>query len=125
LFADKDATFKQMEDSEPDAIALWKRLQVISVGYYVKTYERLNIKFYRYSGESEVRINPEAVVEVEAILKSKSIYEKQEGAWVIGYDKHGAKLGMATVQGRNGSTTYLLRDIATLFDRLKRTRSTR
>jgi len=120
LFAERDATFKRMEDGEEDAIALWKRLRDITVQYYVETYARLDIKFDEYSGESQVSINPQAVLDVEAILKSKGIYEEQEGAWVIDYDRHGAKLGTATVRGRNGSTTYLLRDIATVFDRLKR-----
>jgi arginyl-tRNA synthetase len=116
LFAESDA----MEDGELDAIALWERIRDISVEYYVKTYERLNIKFDEYSGESTVSINPEAVVEVEAILKSKGICDEQEGAWVIDYDKHGARLGTAIVRARNSSTTYLLRDIATVFYRLKR-----
>ncbi|KAE9375792.1 arginyl-tRNA synthetase [Stipitochalara longipes BDJ] len=120
LFAERDATFKRMEDGEEEAIALWKKLRDITVEYYVETYERLNISFDEYSGESEVSMNQEAVAEVETILKSKGIYEEHDGAWVIDYDKHGAKLGTATVRGRNGSTTYLLRDIATVFDRFKR-----
>jgi arginyl-tRNA synthetase len=120
LFAERDATFKKMEDGEPAAIDLWKRIRDITVEYYIETYGRLNIKFDEYSGESEVSRNPEAIEEVEKILRSKGIYEEQDGAWVIDYDKHGAKLGMATIRSRNGSTTYLLRDISTVFDRLKR-----
>ena len=119
LFAERDANFKKMEDGEPAAIALWKKIRDISVEYYVSTYARLNIKFDEYSGESKVSINADTIAEVEAVLKSKGIYEEQNGAWVIDYDKHGAKLGLAIVRGRNGSTTYLLRDIATLFDRVK------
>ena len=120
LFAERDATFKRMEDGEPDAVALWKRLRDITVEYYIETYKRLNIEFDEYSGESVVSLNPTAVVEVETILRSKGILEEQDGAWVIDYDKHGTKLGTGSVRSRNGSTTYLLRDIATVFDRLKR-----
>jgi arginyl-tRNA synthetase len=120
LLAERDATFKRMEDGEPDALALWRRLRGITIEYYIETYKRLNIKFDEYSGESEVSLNPEAVVEVETILKSKGILEEQDGVWVIDYDKHGVKLDTGSVRGRNGSTTYLLRDIATVFDRLKR-----
>jgi arginyl-tRNA synthetase len=119
LFAERDATFKRMEDGEPEATVLWKKLRDISIEYYVDTYARLNIKFDEYPGESQVSLNPEAVAEVESILKYKGIYEEQDGAWVIDYDKHGARLGTAIVRGRNGSTTYLLRDIATVFDRFK------
>lgn len=119
LFAERDATFKRMEDGEPEAIALWKKLRSISIKYYVETYARLNINFDEYSGESQVSLDSEAVSQVELMLKDKDIWEEQNGAWVIDFDKHGAKLGTAAVRDRNGSTTYLLRDIATVFDRLK------
>jgi arginyl-tRNA synthetase len=119
LFAERDGAFKQMEDGEPEAMALWKTLRDISIEYYTKTYARLNIKFDEYSGESRVSLNPEAFTEVESILKDKGIYKEQDGAWVIDYDEHGARLGTVTVRGRNGNTTYLLRDIATVFDRFK------
>jgi len=56
LLAERDATFKRIEESEPDAIALWKTLRNISIEYYVETYARLNIKFDEYSGESQVSI---------------------------------------------------------------------
>ena len=118
LFAERDTTFKRMEDGEPDAITLWKKLRDITVEYYTAVYSRLNIKFDEYSGESRVSLDSDAVTEVEAVLKDKGIYEEQDGAWVIDFDKHGAKLGTATVR-KNGSTTYLLRDLATVFDRLK------
>jgi arginyl-tRNA synthetase len=119
LLAERDATFKRMEEGEPDAIALWKTLRDISIEYYVKTYARLNIKFDEYSGESQVCIATEAVAEVESILKHRGICEEQDGTWVIDYDNHGTRLGAATIRGRNGSTRYLLRDIATVFDRFK------
>jgi arginyl-tRNA synthetase len=118
LLAERDATFKRMEDGEPDSIALWKTLRNISIEYYVGMYARLNIKFDEYSGESQVSLT-KALAEVESILKNKGISEEQDGAWVIDFDKHGTKLGTASVRGRNGSTRYLLRDIATVFDRFK------
>lgn len=119
LFAERNATFKRMEDGEPEAIALWKKLRAISIEYYAEMYARLNIKFDEYSGESQVSFDSEAVAQVESILKEKDVWEEQNGAWVIDFDKHGARLGTAAVRTRNGSTTYLLRDIATVFDRLK------
>lgn len=119
LFAERDAAFKQMEDGEPEAIALWKTLRDISIKYYIETYARLNVKFDEYSGESRVSLNPDSVTDVESILKEKGIYKEQDGAWVIDYDEHGTRLGTVTVRGRNGNTTYLLRDIATVFDRFE------
>lgn len=119
LFAERDATFKQMEDGEPEATALWRKLRDITIDYYTAAYAGLNIKFDQYSGESQVGLNPDTVVKVESALKDKGISEQQNEAWVIDFDKHGTKLGTAALRDRNGSTTYLLRDIATVFDRLQ------
>jgi arginyl-tRNA synthetase len=119
LLAERDATFKRMEEGEPDAIALWKTLRDISIEYYVETYARLNIKFDEYSGESQVSIKPEAIEVVESNLKDRGICEEQDGALVINYEKYDKRLRPGTLRGRNGSTRYLLRDIATVFDRLK------
>lgn len=119
LFAERDATFKQMENGEPAAIALWEKLRAITIEYYIETYAKLNIKFDEYSGESRVSLDPEAIAQVESMLKENDVWEERDGAWVIDFDKHGAKLGTAAIRDRNGSTTYLLRDIATVFDRLK------
>jgi arginyl-tRNA synthetase len=119
LFADRDTSFKQMEDGNADALELWKQLRDISIDYYTKVYSRLNIRFNEYSGESRVSHALDTIAEVEAMLKNNGIYENQNGAWVIDFDKHGTKLGTATIRGRNGSTTYLLRDIATVLDRFK------
>jgi arginyl-tRNA synthetase len=119
LFAERDAAFKRIEDGDPTEIALWKKLRAISVEYYTETFARLNIKFDEFSGESKVCLDSETVAEVESLLKEKRIYEEEHGAWVINFDKYDTKLGTATVRDRHGSTTYLLRDIATVFNRLK------
>jgi arginyl-tRNA synthetase len=114
-----------MEDGEPDAIALWKTLRDISIEYHVEACARLNIKFDEYSGESQVSLNPEAVAEVESILKCKGIYEEQDGAWVIDYDKHGAKLGTPTVRGWNGLHDVPAKILRRCLIGSKPTRSTR
>ncbi|KAL5321423.1 hypothetical protein ACEPPN_009381 [Leptodophora sp. 'Broadleaf-Isolate-01'] len=119
LVAKRDATFKQMEDSEPVAMALWEKIRAISIEYYTETFSKLSIKYDEYSGESRVSLDPEAIAHVESILKEKDLWEEKDGAWVIDFDKHGTRLGTAAIRDRHGSTTYLLRDIATVFDRLK------
>lgn len=119
LFAERDAIFKRMEDGNVEELGLWQRLRDVSIEYYTETYARLNVTFDEYSGESQVSIASEAVCEVEAALREREIWEEQNGAWIIDFEKHGAKLGSATIRDRNGSSSYLLRDIATVFDRLK------
>ncbi|EGE84389.1 arginyl-tRNA synthetase [Blastomyces dermatitidis ATCC 18188] len=117
LYAERNAFFKKMEDGDPDALSLWRRFRDISIERYIRTYARLNIAFDEYSGESTVR--PETIESVEKMLKEKGIYEENEGSWVIDFKKHGArKLGTAVVRNRGGTTTYLLRDIAAVLERV-------
>lgn len=118
LYAERDAFFKKMEDQDPEAIALWQRFRDATVDHYTKSYARLGITFDEYSGESTV--TSESVAEVEAALKEKGVYEESDGSWIIDFAKYNAKgLSVAVVRYRNGTTSYLLRDIAAVLDRYK------
>jgi arginyl-tRNA synthetase len=127
LLAERDAYSKQMENGEPESMTLWKKFRDVSIEYYQEAYTRLNIKFDEYAGESQVSLNSEAITEVVSVLKDRDVYEERDGAWVIDFDKYGEKkdkhgekkLGTVPLRDRNGSTTYLLPDITTVFDRLK------
>ncbi|KAF7553773.1 hypothetical protein G7Z17_g3370 [Cylindrodendrum hubeiense] len=119
LYAERDDFFKKMEDKEPEAIALWQRFRDATVEDYKASYARLGIQFDEYSGESQA--SPESVEEVEAALKEKGVYEEHEGSWRIDFSKHDAKgLSTAVVRYRNGTTSYLLRDLAAVLDRHKK-----
>jgi arginyl-tRNA synthetase len=49
------------------------------------------------------------------------VYEESNEAWLIDFKKHGYKgLGTAIARYRNGTTSYLLRDIAAVLDRSKK-----
>jgi arginyl-tRNA synthetase len=119
IWAEKDAFFKKMEDGDPDALALWKRFRDVCIANYSDLYARLNISFDDYSGESEV--TQETIAEVESILKEKEVAEVSDEAWIIDFTKHGSKgLGTAITRYRNGTTSYLLRDIAAVLDRSRK-----
>ena len=116
LYAERDAFFKKMEDGNPEALALWKKFRDVSIEQYKKLYASLNVTFDDYLGESQV--SPEIVAEVEQLLKDKGVYEESEGSWLVDFRKHGHKaLGIGIMRFRTGSTTYLLRDIASLIER--------
>ena len=115
----QDDFLKRMEDGDSDAVALWRRFRDVCIAEYPKLYAKLGIKFDGYSGESEV--SQSTLAEVEAVLKEKGIYEYQEGAWVIDFKKHGSKgLPKITARHSNGTTSYLLRDLATVIQRKKK-----
>ena len=119
IFAERDAFFKKMEDGDPDALALWKRFRDVCIAKYADLYARLNISFDNYLGESDV--SQETVAEVESILKERGVYEDRDEAWIIDFKKHGQKgLGTCIARYRNGTTTYLLRDIAAVLERSRK-----
>ena len=116
IFAERDGFFKRMEEGDPEAIALWRRIRDASVAYYTDMYAQLGITFDEYSGESTV--SPESIAKVESTLKEKGVCEESEGSWILDFRKHCPKnLGTAIIRGRTGSTTYFLRDIAAVIDR--------
>lgn len=116
LYKERNDFFKLMENGDVDALALWERFREISIERFIPMYARLNVEFDEYSGESQVK--SATMDEVESILKEKNVYEEENGSWVIDFEKLGFKgLGKAIVRGRNGSTTYLLRDIAAALER--------
>ncbi|KAF4977536.1 hypothetical protein FDECE_18345, partial [Fusarium decemcellulare] len=118
LYAERDVFFKKLEDKDPEAIALWQRFRDAMVKEYTDSYARLGVTFDEYSGESQV--TAESIAEVEQAMKDKEIYEEDGGSWRIDFAKHDAKgLSSTVLRFRNGTTSYLLRDIAAVLDRYK------
>jgi arginyl-tRNA synthetase len=114
--ADKDAFFKKMEDGDVHALALWKRFRETCITDYQRLYSRMGINFDDYSGESTV--SHESITEVENVLKEKGVSEDSKGAWVIDFAKHQhAGLGTSILRFQEGTTSYLLRDIAAVLQR--------
>ncbi|KAM0253461.1 hypothetical protein ACHAP5_000490 [Fusarium lateritium] len=119
LYAERDEFFKKMEDKDPEAIAVWQRFRDATVKDYTDSYAQLGVTFDEYSGESQV--TAESIAEVEQVLKEKGVYEEHEDSWKIDFSKHDAKgLSLAVLRYRNGTTSYLLRDLAAVLDRFKK-----
>lgn len=108
--------FKSMEDNDPEAVALWTRFRDMSIDKYKKTYERLNIAFDVFSGESQV--SKEKMEQVLDNLKKQGIAEEDQGATLIDFTKHGAKkLNKAIIIRKDGTPLYLTRDLAAILER--------
>ena len=115
---EKDTFFKALEDGDLDALSLWQKFRDASLKAYKEMYERLNVAFDLYSGESEVGVD--SIAEVEQALEAAEVYESSEGAWVVDFAKHGKPgLGVGIARYQNGTTSYLLRDVAAVLDRKK------
>jgi arginyl-tRNA synthetase len=117
--AEKDEFFRKLEDHDLDAIALWKRFRDASVESYVDIYARLNLAFDQYSGESD--FSKEIIDKIESLLKEKGAYHESDGAWIIDFAQLNIKgLPNGIARYRNGTTSYLLRDIAAFLERSKK-----
>lgn len=46
--------FKRMEDGEESVLSNWREWRELSIAKYIEEYDRLNVSFDRYTGESEV-----------------------------------------------------------------------
>lgn len=115
LFAERNAAFKKLEEGDEEAVAFWKRARDANIESYTDFYARLGIKFDKYTGESQV--SPDTMTEVEQMLKDKGICEESGGAWIIHMQKCGLRAGTAIIRDRTGASTYLLRDLAAVFER--------
>ena len=98
--------FIDLEKGEQAAVDFWKWCLDISLAYFKDTYERLNVRFDHYTGESFYFPFLEAVqkeLEASGLLKSS---QKALGVEL------GEELGFARVYTPDGRSLYLTRDIA-------------
>ncbi|KAJ3497625.1 hypothetical protein NLG97_g1758 [Lecanicillium saksenae] len=118
VLGEAKANFKGMEDGDEEALKLWRKFRALSIENFKETYARLNISFTVYSGESGVL--PETMEMAESVQAKLGLTEPFDGATCIDFKKHGApKLSEAIVRNRNGTTSYLLRDIGAAIQREK------
>jgi arginyl-tRNA synthetase len=118
IFAERNEAFKKLEEGDESLKAFWERVRSVMIQDYTSFYERLGVRFEEYSGESQV--SAETMIEVEQMLKEQSVSEESSGAWMVDMTKLGAKAGHAIIRDRSGSSTYLLRDLAAVFERSRK-----
>ncbi len=118
IFAERNEAFKKLEEGDEELVAFWKRVRDVNIHNYTTFYERLGIRFYEYSGESQIK--PDTMVEVEQMLKEKGISEESGGSQIIHMQNLGAKAGTTIIRDRSGSSTYLLRDLAAVLERSRK-----
>ena len=88
------AWFKRMEDGDEDALKNWRVWRELSVRKYAEEYERLNVKFDEYTGESQV--SQEGMAKAISQLEAAGIVEESQGARIVDLEKY--KLGKAIVR---------------------------
>lgn len=107
--------FRMLEDGNEDALKLWSRFRTLSIKKYEETYQRLNIKFDVYSGESQV--SREAIERVHNALDRKALLQESNGAQIIDFTNINKSLGKLVIQKSDGTSLYITRDIAAAIER--------
>ena len=88
------AWFKRMEDGDESALVNWRVWRELSVRKYADEYERLNVAFDVYMGESQV--SKEAIDKALDQLTGMNLVQESQGAQIIDLEKY--KLGKAVVR---------------------------
>lgn len=102
------AFFKGMEDGVPENLVEWEKFRNMSIEKYKETYERLNIHFDVYTGESQVK--KENLQRTMAQLHGADFVEREKnGALLIDLSKF--KLEKTVIERVDGTPLYITRDI--------------
>jgi len=93
--------FKRMEDGDETALVNWRVWREMSVKKYTEEYERLNVSFNVYTGESEV--GKEWQDRALGRLEEMGLISDADGAKLVDLEKW--KLGKAVLRKASTSTT--------------------
>lgn len=105
--------FKKLEEGDKEITKLWKRFRDLSLEEYKKIYDRLDISFDSYNGESYYNDKMKEVID---ILINQNILIESNGAKVVMLENQEVP---CMILKSNGSTTYATRDLAAILDRSK------
>ena len=126
--------FRRMEDGDESVLANWREWRKLSIAKYAEEYDRLNVSFDRYIGESEV--GKEWMDRAIDRLDQLGLISNANGAKLVDLEKWKLgkavlrKAGMSRVQILvrdfltprllDGTSIYLTRDIAGAIERWER-----
>jgi arginyl-tRNA synthetase len=101
------AWFVKLEQGDEEAVRLWELFCWVTLKDFRKLYERLNVAFDHFIGESFFN---DRIPETIERLKKKGLAEMSEGALVVKLEDEG--LPPCLLRKRDGSTLYATRDLA-------------
>lgn len=108
----------KLQSRNPGCIAVWKEIMRVSTADLKKNYERLNVDFDLWYGESDA---DDYIPELFNILEEKKLCRESEGALVVDVEEETDKAPMPPVIVRKSdhSSIYATTDLATLLQRSK------
>lgn len=104
--------FRALENHSAEEVELWQKFRDMSLVEFNKLYQRMNIHFDNYNGES---FYSNLIPEVVEILKEKNLLEESRGAQVV--DLSEFNLNPCIILKSDGTTIYASRDLAAILYR--------
>ena len=101
------AWFKKIEEGDEEALRIFEWFKELTLREAKRVYERLDVQFDSYAGESFYNDKIPAVLDE---LREKNLLVQSEGAWVVRLDEEG--LPPAIILKSDGTTLYATRDLA-------------
>ena len=102
------AFFKGMEDGVQENLVEWDKFRSLSIEKYKETYERLNIHFDVYTGDSQVK-KENLENTMERLRNADFVTREPNGALLIDLSKY--KLEKTVIERADGTPLYITRDI--------------
>ncbi|MCT2535475.1 arginine--tRNA ligase [Aquibacillus koreensis] len=106
--------FKQLEDGNQEALALWKWFREVSLVDFQRIYQLLGVEFDSFQGEAFYNDKMEPVVNE---LEEKHLLSESDGAMVVGLDEFNHP--PCLIKKSDGATLYATRDLAAALYRKK------
>jgi len=104
---------KKIEESDEEAVELWEMFREATIEHNKKEYERMNIGFDRWTGESVVAEDAQGVIEEG--LEKDIFSEDDDGSIYVDFEDE--KYPSTVIKRSDGSTLYLSRDVANIKKR--------
>lgn len=101
------AYFKKIEENSPEEMALFYWFKDLTLKEVGKIYDRLNVKFDSYNGESFYNDKMEGVIKE---LEDKGLLVESDGAKVVDLSQY--KMPPCIILRSDGATLYATRDLA-------------
>jgi len=106
---------KKLQHGDKDNLQLWKEFVEVSLEEYKNIYNKLDIEFDTYHGESFFH---EIMPDVVEQLKEKELIQKDKGALVHFFDEND-NLHPAIIQKKDGAYLYTTSDLACIKYRVE------
>ncbi|XP_002126846.3 putative arginine--tRNA ligase, mitochondrial [Ciona intestinalis] len=118
VLEEANTIFLNMENNDKEAMEFWKLIRKVSLKEYRKLYDKINISFDEYNGESEYRDKAKWIISnlqqasLLTNVNGKICMDLSNSDWLNNTPNH-----IATLARANGTTVYLSRDVAAAIHR--------